>query len=117
MVEQKGNETDWVLLFIAKNTAVYFDSFGIEHIPQDVLEIIKNKSITHNIFRIQSYNHIMCQFYCIALIEFMHARKTLLDYNNVIPPNDYNKNGKIISGMYLGKRLGTQNEKHPNSCI
>ena len=58
----------------------------------------------------------MCQFYCIALIEFMHARKTLLDYN-VIPPNDYNKNGKTISGMYLGKRVSAQNEKHPNSCI
>ena len=36
MVEQKGNETDWVLLFIAKNTAVYFDSFGIEYIPPTI---------------------------------------------------------------------------------
>ena len=40
------------LLFIDRNTAVYFDSFGTEYIPQEVLSKIRNKSITHNIFRI-----------------------------------------------------------------
>ena len=29
-------------LFIDKNTAVYFDSFGIEYIPQEVLNNIKD---------------------------------------------------------------------------
>ena len=27
-------ETHWVSLFIDKNTAVYFNSFGIEYVPQ-----------------------------------------------------------------------------------
>ena len=30
----------------------YFDSFRIEYIPQEVLNKIKDKSITHNIFGI-----------------------------------------------------------------
>ena len=33
---------------------VYFDSFGIEYIRQEILGKIKHKSITHNIFKIQS---------------------------------------------------------------
>ena len=36
----------WVSLFIDKNTAVYFDSFRIEHIFQEVLNKIKDKSFT-----------------------------------------------------------------------
>ena len=32
---------------------MYFDSFVTEYIPQAILNKIKGKSITHNIFRIQ----------------------------------------------------------------
>lgn len=46
--------TDWVSLIIDRNSAVYSDSFGTEYIPQVVLNKIKGKSITLNIFRIQS---------------------------------------------------------------
>ena len=61
----------WVSLFIDRNTAVYFDSFGIEYIPQEVLKKIKDKSITHNIFRIQDNESIMCDFFCTPIIEYM----------------------------------------------
>ena len=37
---------------IDRNTAVHFDSFVIEYIPQKILRKIKDESITHNIFRI-----------------------------------------------------------------
>ena len=43
---------NWVSLFIDTNIAVYFDSFGIEYILQEVLNKIK-KSIVNNILRIQ----------------------------------------------------------------
>ena len=32
----KSKGTHWVSLFIDRNTAVYFDSFGIEHITQEI---------------------------------------------------------------------------------
>ena len=38
----------------------------------------------------------MCEFYCISFVECMLARKTLLDYTNLFPPNEYQKNDKII---------------------
>ena len=46
---------------------------------------------------------IMCEFYYIALIEYMLARKTLLDYSNLFSPNDYKKNGKIIYKYFKDK--------------
>ena len=45
----------------------FFCSFGIEYIPKEVSNKTKDKSITHNIFSIQSNNSIMCGLYCIAL--------------------------------------------------
>ena len=41
---------------------VYFDSFGIEYIPQEVLNKLKDKSITRNIFRIQ-----LCADFIVSL--------------------------------------------------
>ena len=101
--DKNSKETHWVSLFIDKNLAVYFDSFGIEYIPQEVLNKIKDKSITHNIFRIQDNESIMCGFYCITFIEYMLAGKTLLDYTNLFSPNDYKKKDKIIYKYFKDK--------------
>ena len=49
--DKKDKGTHRISLFIDKNLALYFDSFGIEYIPQEVLNKIKDKSITHNILR------------------------------------------------------------------
>ena len=75
---------------------MYFDSFGIEHIQQEVLSKIKGKSITHNMFRIQDDDSVICGVYCIALRQYMLTEKTLLDYISLFFPNDYKKNDKII---------------------
>ena len=37
--------THWVSLFIVRNKIVFFDSFGIEYIPQEVLNKVRDKSI------------------------------------------------------------------------
>ena len=51
---EKVKKTHWVSLFIERKPAVYFDSFGIECIPQELLNKIRDKSITQNIFRIKN---------------------------------------------------------------
>ena len=101
--DKNSKETHWVSLFIDKNLAVYFDSFGIEYIPQEVLNKIRDNWITHNIFRIPDNESIMCGFYCITFIEYMLAGKTLLDYTNLFSPNDYEKNDKIIYKYFKDK--------------
>ena len=62
-----------------RHMAVYFNCFGIEYIPREVLRKIKDKSMTHNIFRIQDDD----SFYRIDFIEYMFAGKILLDYNKI----------------------------------
>ena len=41
------------------DNVTYFDSFGVEYIPEEIKKFIKNKNITINVFRIQAYNSIM----------------------------------------------------------
>ena len=95
--------THWVSLFINKNKGVYFDSFGIEYIPQEVLSKIKDKSITHNILRIQDIEFIICGFYCIVFIEYMLVGKTILDYTKLFLQNDHKKNDRIIYKCFKDK--------------
>ena len=41
------------------NNAIYFDSFGIEHIPKETKKISGNKNIITNLYRIQAYDSIV----------------------------------------------------------
>ena len=59
-------------------------------------KIIRNKNIITNIFGIQAYDSIMCEYFCIGFIYFMLKGKILLDYTNLFSPNDYEKNSRII---------------------
>ena len=42
---KKNKGTHWVSLFIDRNTVVYFDSLGMEYIPEEVLTKIKLANI------------------------------------------------------------------------
>ena len=42
--------TSWIALFCEKDEIVYFDSFGVEHIPEEIKKFIRNKNIKANIF-------------------------------------------------------------------
>ena len=42
--------THWIALFCKRNEIVYFNSFGVEHVPQEIKEFIGIKSIKANIF-------------------------------------------------------------------
>ena len=83
-------------LFIDKNTAVLFDSFGVKYIPEEVLSKMKDKVIAHNIFRIRDDDSIICGFYCIAFIGYILVGKMLLDDTKLFFRNDNKKNDKII---------------------
>ena len=83
-------------LFIDKNTAVFFDSFEVKYIPEEVLSKMKDKVIAHNIFRIRDDDSIICGFYCIAFIGYILVGKMLLDDTKLFSRNDNKKNDKII---------------------
>ena len=62
---------------------IYFDSFGVEHIPKEIKVSLHDKNIITNIFRIQAYYSIMCGYFCIGFINFMLKRKTFTEYTNL----------------------------------
>ena len=87
--EFKNTGTYWVVLFVKSNEIIYFDSFGVEHIPKQTKKFIENKSIKTNMFRIQDYNSVMCGYLCSLFIDFMLKSKTLNDFTNLFSPNDF----------------------------
>ena len=78
-----------------------YSSFGVENIPQEIKAFIGNKNIKTNIFRIQAYDSIMCGYFYVAFIDFMLVRKTLTDFTNFFPPNNFKKNDDIILNYFV----------------
>ena len=93
--EYEDTGTHWIALFCKKNIT-YFDSFDVEHIPEEIKEFIGNKNIKANIFRVQANSLVMCGYFCIGFINFMFADKKLTDYTNLFSPYDFDKNDSII---------------------
>ena len=88
-------------MYVQKNDFIYFDSFGVEHIPKEIKAFISNKIKKINIFRIQAHDSIMCGYFCIGFIDFMLAGKTLTDLTNLFSPNNFKKNDDIILNYFM----------------
>ena len=44
----------------------------------------------------------MCGYFCIGLIDFMLAGKTLTEYRNLFSPNKFEENDDIILNCIMG---------------
>ena len=76
---------------------MYFDSFGVGHIPKEMKEFIGSRNTISNLYRIQAYNLIIWGYYCIGfIIDFMLKGQILLVYKNLFFSNEYEENNKII---------------------
>ena len=75
--------THWVVLYVNNKIKTYFDSFGVEHIPKEIMKFIDRKKVITNIYRIQAYD-----YFCIGFINFMFNGKSLTDYTNLFSAND-----------------------------
>ena len=89
-----------IALFCNRNEIVYFTSFGVEHVPEDIKTFIWNKYIKANIFRVQANYSVMCGYFCIRFIDFMLASKKLTDYTNLFFPPDFKKIDNIILSYF-----------------
>ena len=51
--------------------AIYFDSFGVKHIPNKIHVFMGKKNFITNTYGIQTCNSIRCRYFCITfLISF-----------------------------------------------
>ena len=92
--------THWIALFCDRNEIVYFDSFGVENVPEEIKEFIGNKKIKANIFLVQENDSIICGYFCIGFIDFMLPGKKLTDYTNLFSPHDFQKNDHIFLSYF-----------------
>ena len=51
--EFKSIGTHRIALYVNANKIIYFDSFGVENIPKEIKNFIRNKNIITNIYRIK----------------------------------------------------------------
>ena len=87
--EFKSIGSHWKAFYVNGNIgrasydAIYCDSFGVEHIPKEVKKFIGNKNTIKIFYRIQTYDSVMCGYFCIGFIDFILKGKSLLDYTNL----------------------------------
>ena len=93
-----------LLYFVKKSEIVYFDSFGVGHVPEDIKEFIENKNIKGNVFQVQSNNSIVCSYFSIGLIDFMLVGKKLTDFTSMFSPYDFEKKDSIILSYFKDER-------------
>ena len=93
--------THWIALYVKNNNITYFDSFGVEHTPKEIIKFIGRKNVIANIFKIQAYDSIMCVYFCIGFIKFMLKGKSLTEYTNLFSPHDFKRNDDIILNYFM----------------
>ena len=65
--------THWIALFCNRSEIAYFDSFGVEDVPEVVKEFVRNKNIIANIFQVKANNSVMHGYFYIGFTDFMLA--------------------------------------------
>ena len=92
--------THWIALFCNRNEIVYFDSFGVEHVREEIKEFVRNKNIKANIFRVHGNNSVMCRYFCIGFITFMVAGAKLTDFTMILSPHAFKENDDLILSYF-----------------
>ena len=95
--------TRWVDLFYNRSEILYFDSFGVENVSEEIKDFIRHKNLKANFFRVQANNSIMWRYFWIGFIEFMFAGKKLTNFKRMFSPRDFEKNDDIILSYFKGE--------------
>ena len=101
--EYENVDTNWIGLFCNRNEIVYFGSFGVEYVPEEIKKFWGNKNIIANSFWVQANDSVMFGYFCIGFIDFMLAGKTLTDFTNMFSPLDFEKNDDMILSYFKNK--------------
>ena len=53
----------WAVMNVKTDKITCFESFCIEHAPKEIKKFIGNKNMISNIYRIQTHDSIICQYF------------------------------------------------------
>ena len=87
-------------LFCNRREIVYFDSFGVELVPEEIKEFVGNKNKNANIFwgTSKQVSNVWIPLHWIH--DFMVAGEKLTDFTSLFFPYDFNKNDNIILSYF-----------------
>ena len=68
--EQRLRTTYWIALYANDDNMTYFDNFRVDHIWK-----AGNKNIITNISRMQTFDSMMCGYFCCKLIERFYVQE------------------------------------------
>ena len=95
-----GIGTHWIALYVKNNEVVCFDSYGVEHIAEEIKKFIGSKTVKLVIYRTQHFQSIICGYFSILFLEHMFKGKTINDFTNLFSPWDFKKNDEIVSRFF-----------------
>ena len=67
---------------------------GLKTFQKELKSLLARKTQKINLFRIQAYDSIMCEYCCIGFIDFMFKGKSLTYFTN-LSQNNFKKNDDI----------------------
>ena len=65
--EYESIGTHWIALLVNPKNVACFDSFGVEYITKEIIKLIGNKDMITNIYKLQAYDSIMCEYSVLDL--------------------------------------------------
>ena len=99
--EYSDSGTHSIALYAWNNSVSSFDSFGLEHIPKEIIKFIEKSTIMENIFWIEAHDSVMCIYCCIGYINFTLKGRILRDFTNHFLPNSFKNNDAIILNYFM----------------
>lgn len=95
----------FVSLFVTKNILYYFDSFGDQHIQQDIAKFIHklNRKCVMLCEPIQDLSSNFCGLYALAFLLWKKKNKSLKTFYSLFSESNLKLNDKIVTDYILNE--------------
>ena len=86
----------WVGLSRKNNDIFVFDSFGVDHIPNNLYKIYKNYNIITNIYKIQDISSNLCGMFCVLFCLYkVDSKNKFISFLNLFDSDNFLNNQLI----------------------
>jgi len=100
------NGSHWVCIIRKNNKILYYDPFGVIHIPKEIEKAILNSVNEKNIFVSNGQNQhlisILCGYYCLKICKsILLDNMTFLESINQFTDEPSDKNADIADNLFI----------------
>jgi hypothetical protein len=102
--DSNSSGTHWVCLIQStkKQNLLYYDSFGVEHPPQQVIDLENRRGIVANNSQHQDVESILCGYYCCRVIKrCLYDNMSYINTMKEFKDNPHPHNEDIADDLFL----------------